>query len=59
MTKAAQIANALAVAAQARLTLSGKLHPGGFWTMPAGRSFVVACWQQNMARARRLRADNP
>lgn len=55
MSKAGQIAQALSVAARARLTLAGELPGGGFWTMPQGRDFVLACWRQNVARARRLR----
>ena len=48
-------AAALAVAGQARRTLAGQLPGGGFWTMPSGRSFILACWRQNIERARRLR----
>ena len=48
-------AAALAVAGQARRTLAGQLPGGGFWTMPSGRTVILACWRQNLASARRLR----
>ena len=48
-------AAALAVAGQARRTLAGQIPGGGFWTMPSGRSVILACWRQNIERARRLR----
>jgi hypothetical protein len=58
MVNAGLIAEALAVAARARLTLAGKMPGAGFWIMPHGRSFVLDCWRQNIERARRLR-DHP
>ncbi|MBB4004441.1 hypothetical protein [Aurantimonas endophytica] len=45
----------LAVAEQARLTLMGKRKGAGFWQMPQGRPFVVACYRQNIDMARRAR----
>ena len=57
MSPHAKHAEALRVASQARLTLAGKVKHGGFWAMPSGRPFVVACWKQNMERAARIRKE--
>lgn len=48
-------AAALSTAAQARRTLAGAVPGGGFWTMPHGRSCILVCWRQNLARATALR----
>lgn len=45
----------LSVAARARLVIAGKSVGAGFWQMPAGRAFVLACHRQNLALARKSR----
>lgn len=48
-------AHFLAIAARARLVLAGKRPGAGFWQMPAGRTFVLACHRQNITLARKSR----
>lgn len=55
MTENAQLLIHLAIAAAARATLTGRRQGHGFWTMPAGRPFVMACYRRNIDMARRAR----
>lgn len=48
-------AHFLAIAARARMVLAGKVPGAGYWQMPAGRPFVLACHRQNLALARKAR----
>ena len=48
-------AHFLSIAAKAGLVLTGKRVGAGFWQMPAGRTFAIACHRQNIALARKSR----